>query len=206
MDEVIKVENTGNMEVFKSLVKTASFKRLQLFGASNEIVKEGKFPMGHFGIVDGSEIVDIGERFNCLVIDWRPKAMRIGDPITILYDFENAEFKKIVEESEVKDSGCMYGIEFLLFIPNHGFIPYFLCSASTRYEAGAFRANLGKVIELKSIFVKSAKFSWHAPKVIASNIPLEKMPSQEEIEAELKDFRNPESVIAERATEDERTR
>jgi hypothetical protein len=189
-EQLVKVEDSKHdAEVFKAISTTNNFKRLQLFGASSDEVKEGKFPMGNFGIVDNSEITNLGSSFNCYVVAWRPKALSIGEKLVFSYDIESPVFKDIMTSDE---DGNLYGPEFLLYIPNHDFIPYFLCSKSGRYEAGAFRLNIGKVIELKAIFIKGTKFSWHAPKVVASNVPLETMPSQDQMTIALNRFNNPE--------------
>ena len=157
--------------------------------------------MGHFALVDGQEMVDLGDKFDCLVIDWRPKALRTGEQMEILYDPSSEQFKKIVVESEVKDSGCMFGVEFLLWIPGKGFIPYYLNNTSSRYEAKPMRALIGKAATVKVIFIKGKQYSWHAPKVSSCSVPFESLPTEEEIRNEVKGFRTPENSIQDMAAE-----
>lgn len=188
-----------DMAVFNGLVEGSSFKRFQLFGSSNDATKEGKIGMGHFGIVDGQELIDAGDSVDCLICDWRPKAMRLGDEMLVLHDPEDEAFKKIVSEADVKDSGCMFGPEFMLWMPVHGFVPYFLNNKSSRYEARAMAALVGKAATIKSVLVKGKEHSWHAPKVKPCSVPFDSLPAEDEFKAEIERFRNPSIVQKEYA-------
>jgi len=116
-NELISMEDLGQAKYGDdqsfSLVSTASafLPRLQLFGANSEVVKEGKFPMGCYGLVRSKEqIDDLTKEVAVLVLGWRPKAMQIdGDDITTLYNPSLDAFKQIAAKSEESNSGCMYG-------------------------------------------------------------------------------------------------
>ena len=193
-EALVKVDSKHDLAVFNGLVEGSSFKRFQLMGSNSDIVKQGKFPMGHFAIVDGQEMDDVGDSVDCVIVDWRPKAMRIGEEMVVIHDAEDEEFKKIIAESDVQDSGCMYGPEFLLWLPEKGFVPYFLNNKSARYEAKAMFSLLGKAATIKSVLVKGQKYSWHAPKVKPCTVPFDNMPTEDEFNAELEIFRNPDKV------------
>jgi hypothetical protein len=206
MEEVVKADTGVTVyddSMFNSIAGSTGFKRIQLFGSSSNIVKSGKFPMGHFAIVDGQENLDLGTTFDCLVLSWRPKAIRTGDKMEIVYDPNCDAFKKIQAETEVEDSGCMFGVEFLLWLPTHGFIPYFLNNKSALYEAKPLRALIGKSATIKVIFIEGKKFSWHAPKVSSCTVPFDAgiMPSKETIDAEIKSFLTAEAKMEEMAKE-----
>ena len=184
-------------DVIDKFSSSQTFKRLQLFGSNSEVVKEQKFPMGHFGIVDGSDIIDLGESIDVLVLSWRPKAVRIGDAMEILYDPEDEAFKAIEAEVDVEDSGCMCGIEFLVYHPEHGFLPYFLANKSGLYIVKPLRDLRLRVATIKVTYVKGKKFSWHAPKVSRCSTPININVSEEIIKKEMELFNNPDSVMKE---------
>jgi len=208
-EALVPVSQKYDVGVFNGLVEGSAFKRLQLMGSNSELVKEGKFPVGHFSVVDGQEHNDIGDTFDCVIIAWRPKAMRVGDEVVVNYDADSEEFKKIVSESDVQDSGCMYGPEFLLWIPEKGFVPYFLNNKSSRYEARAMFALLSRAATIKSTLVKGPKYSWHAPKVKPCSVPIENLPKDEDLKTEVDSFMNPEKIqktFADEAAKDNRAR
>jgi len=191
-------------EDFKKIAGSTGFKRIQLYGKSSNIVGSGKFPMGHFGLVDGQEVMDLGSQFDCIVIAWRPKAMRTGETIEILYDPTVPNFQKIVDESEIKDSGCMFGIEYLLWLPEHGYLPFFLNNKSSKYEAPAFKAMIGKAATVKSILIETKRYTWHAPKIIKCTVPFTALPTEDEVRKEITSFNNPQEDEAEMAAEAEK--
>lgn len=193
-ETLVPVEQKHDVAIFNALVEDSSFKRVQLMGSNSQEVKEGKFTMGHFALIDGQEHEDLGDSIDCIILDWRPKAMKVKVDVVVLYDAESADFKKIVTDSEVQDSGCMYGPEFLIWIPAKGFVPYFLNNKSARYEARALYALIGKAATIKSILVKGQKYSWHAPKVKPCTVPLDSMPLEEDVKSEVDRFRSPEKV------------
>lgn len=192
-------------DVFNDMAKSTGFKRVQLFGSNSLEVKKGEIPCGVFAIVDGSETKVMGKTFDCLVLDWRPKAIRIEPVMEILYDSTCAEFKKIQAESTVKDSKCMCGIEFLLYIPKEGFIPYYLSNKSSMYEAKPLKALIGKAATIKTILIEGKEFSWHAPKVSSCSVPITDIPKPEDVAAEITAFRTPQAKMAEMAAEASKT-
>ncbi|HPT70861.1 MAG TPA: hypothetical protein PLE74_01105 [Candidatus Cloacimonadota bacterium] len=207
-NEIVKQENAVAVyddSVFNSIAGSTGFKRIQLYGASSNLVKSGKFPMGHFALVDGQDTLDLGQSFDCLVIAWRPKAIRTGDNMEIIHDPKSEAFAKIQAEAGVQDSGCMCGVEFLLWLPDHGFVPYYLNNKSALYEAKPLRALIGKSATIKVIFIEGKKYSWHAPKVTTCSVPLdEDLPSKETIEAEIATFQKPDDKMSEMAAEAEK--
>jgi hypothetical protein len=191
-------------DVFNSMAKSTGFKRIQLFGSNSLEVKKGDIPCGVFAVVDGSEKTVLGKSFDCLVLDWRPKAIRIEPVMEFSYDTTSDTFKAIQAESTVKDSKCMCGIEFLLWIPKEGFIPYYLSNKSSMYEAKPLRALIGKAATIKTILIEGKEFSWHAPKVASCSVPMAELPTAEDIDAEKANFRTPQATMAAMASEAEK--
>lgn len=113
------------------------------------------------------------------------------DAVITCFDHTDQMFKDIMAESEKKDSGCMYGPEYLVWIPSMKvFALFFMGSKTGRREAPALRALLGKAATLRTKLIESKQFSWHGPVVSACSTPFD-IPSQEEIAQEVEKFLNP---------------
>lgn len=183
---------------------------VKLYGAQTEEVKDGSFPMGHFGLIFGQEPpVDIGKEFDCVPLAWRPKAVRL-EPQTIIFDQKHAEYAAIRDDAEAAKGqmiGCMHGPEFLLWIPAQQELAlYHLCSATARREAANFNKFLLKPISVKSKLIKNKKFSWHGPTVLSCSTPLDSVPLTADNRKVVEVFQNPKNVIPEVAQEDSRSR
>lgn len=182
-------------ETFALIVKSGDYlPRCQLFGSNTNACKEGKIPIAHFGIVPNKEtIIDIGERFDCAVLGWRPRAIRInGDSIDNYYDPKDKEFIKVQEESDVKDSGCMFGPEFLLWIPaEKQFVLMHFNNKTARRVAPEMLGKVGKAATLKSKLIKTDKYTWHGPEILACTTPIAPLPTAEEVMAQVEKFNNP---------------
>jgi len=192
-------------EDMEKIASNTEFARIQLYGSNSQDVKDGRMTMGHFGCVVGKEIQDMGPTFDCIPIAWHPKAMLIvGDEVHAYYDIDSPEFQKIQEDSDNPDNeisnGNMYGPEYLLWVPTlDRFVPYFLGNKSSRYVAKAFSASLGRAATVSAQLVKKGKYSWHAPKVTACNVPIENVPDADKLKEEVDRFYNPEASGAEMA-------
>lgn len=182
-------------ETFALIAKSGDYlPRCQLFGGNSEACKEGKIAIAHFGIVPNKDtIVDIGAEFNCAVLGWRPRAIRLnGDTIDNYYDAKDKEFIKIQEESEVKDSGCMFGPEFLLWIPQTSqFVLFHMNNKTSRRVAPELLGKIGKAATIKSKLIKTDKYTWHGPEVLTCSSPLAPLPTAEDVMAQVNKFNNP---------------
>lgn len=200
----------SSLEVFQAIAKSGDYlPRVQLFGGNSEACKEGKIPIAHFGIVPNKDTIeDIGERFDCAVLAWRPRAIRIdGDAIDNYYDAKSPEFIKVQEEAEVQDSGCMYGPEFLLYVPSkQKFVLFHMNNKTSRRVAPQLLGQLGKAATIKSRLIKTDRYTWHGPEVLACSTPLSPLPTAEEVLSQLDKFNNPESSTAEAAEPESRER
>lgn len=194
--EMLKGGALAKEDQFDETMKSSSFlPRLQLFGGTSDAVKEEKVRQGVFGVVESKDnINDLGKEVNCLPLAWRFKAMMIADGEVISsYDSTSPQFEKIKLDSDTQDSGCMWGAEFLLWLPDIGFVTYFLSSKSSRREAKPLRGLIGQAATLKVELVATKKFKWHAPKVTACSAPFSTLPDMDKMKKELERFHNPET-------------
>ena len=162
-------------DVFKSTTKSGDFlPRLQLMTANSDKCKKKEFEQNHYAFIRDQNFQDIGESVDCLIVTWRPKAIEIGDQIISCFDSNHDEFKRIQEKSAEQDSGCMYGPEFLIYIPHlKEFATFFCGSKSSRREAPNIRALMTKPATFKSRFVETKKYSWQTPVVVTCSTPFE---------------------------------
>jgi hypothetical protein len=179
--------------VFSELAKGSDFlPRIQLYGGNSTIVKQGRFPMAHFALTESKDsIKDLTQEFDCLVISWKPKAMRFSDDgVLVVHDMKDPDFDKIKKDAEVFGNNCMWGPEFLLYLPSvKKFATFLMKNPTERREAPKLRALLGQSATIKSRLIESAKYSWHGPVVLDCATPFEKPPI-EDIRIELEKFKD----------------
>lgn len=187
-------------ELFDKTVTSGDYlARLQLMTSNSEKVKDGEFPMNHYALVKDQNFKDLGEAVDILLIEWRPKAIEIGEQILAVYDPDNGEFQRIQTESAGKDTGCMYGPEFLVWIPKaETFATFFMGSKSSRREAASVRALLKKAGTLKSKKITTPSFTWYSP-VIEKCTSAFDVPNQDDIMEEWTKFTNPPKSEVEKA-------
>jgi hypothetical protein len=196
---------TKSDDAFAMATKTGDWlSRLQLMTANSKKVSSGEFPMNHFALINGQTYRDLGITVDVLVIAWRPKAIEMGDEVISVFDVGDPEFIRIQEKSEIKDSDCMYGPEFLIWIPqSKEFATFFMGSKSARREAPGVKSRMLKGGTLKSHLVKTAKYSWQVPICVPCTTPFE-LPTPEAIAPEAEKFLNPPKSTVEKATEAEK--
>ncbi len=197
------VSKYSTEEAFAGVSTLGAFlPRLMLMSGNSTMVKEDKIGSGRWGLVQGKEVLDLTKETNVVVLGWRPKALKItDDEVVSIYDQKHPEFTKIAEQSEVKDSGCMYGAEFLVWIPSvKQFASYYMSSKTSRREAGPLKALMGAGATLKIQLIKNKKFSWHGPVITACTAPMD-LPIMEDIQKEVTKFNNPPAEETEAAPE-----
>lgn len=203
----LPVARHASDETFLTIASGAGFlPRLQLYGANSGDCKRGKIGMGRYGLVRvKDQIEDLTAVCNCLPLSWRPMALRIdGDEITAVYNPQNPEFQKIQEESEEKDTGCMFGPQFLLWLPDATpptFATFFCMNKTMRREAPNLKGLIGRAATLKSTLIESKKYQWHGPVVVPCSTPFQ-LPPQDEMRRVLDQFCNPKETEVETAPAD----
>lgn len=187
---------------FLEIAKASDYlPRLQLFGSNSDAVKEGKIGMAHYGVLTSKDgpITDLGTEVEVGILSWRPKALRIGDQVLAYYNPKNPAFIKVMEDSEIKDSGCMYGPEYMLWIPKGNcFASFHMSSKTARREAPKLKALMNAPVGagnglaiLKARLITTPQYKWHGPDVLPCTTPLSPLPDVEKLNTELQKFANP---------------
>src|SRR6185436_6827541 len=113
---------------------TTYLKRMQLYTASSAAITSGFIGSGRFGVpLAKDKIEDLGNSVDCLPVAWRFKAMKFGEAVISVYNPQSKQFKDIQNTAdEVPDSGCSYGLEFLVWLPSlKQFVTYFMNSKTS---------------------------------------------------------------------------
>jgi hypothetical protein len=167
---------------------------LQLCGASTNLCKEGKQPIGTYALVhDKTRHDDLGKSVNIFICGMRLKAFEMaGEGNFSFYDPKSDDFKRVARLSGEKDSGCMAGPEFLCYIPSKKmFATFFMASMSARNEAPAVKALLGRAATLTvSLAENKKKQKWHVTKTLPCSVPLDP-PDSAELTMQQNKFCNP---------------
>lgn len=181
------------------------FYRLQLYGGKSNAVQEGKIGPNHYGIPSEDDIIDLGSEVDVAVLVWRAKALSTQDePILESFDPETDLFKDIKNRSFQTNSGCMYGPEFLLYVPSvEKFLTFFMSSKTARREARKMEPLLRCAATLKSRIIKTAQYIWTGPVVLPCSTPLD-LPEPGILKNKIEKFLNP--PVVELAEEDSRER
>lgn len=175
--------------------------RLQLMTSASEICKKGEFPINHFAIIRDQNHQDVGESVDILVIAWRPKAMEMDEEVITSHDPTTELFIDIQNRSSQPDSGCMFGPEFLCYVPDaDAYVTFFMGSKSLRREAPNMKARLQKAATLKHKLIETKKYSWVSTIVTACSTPFD-VPSNEDILEQVEKFKNPSEPEIEKAEE-----
>lgn len=196
-NELIKIDDVEtnlqkNDELFDEVTKSGDYlPRLQLITSSTERCKAGEFPTNHYALITGQKYEDLGAQVDFIAVDWRAKALDTSGGVTISYDPKSDSFQAIRERSAVKNSGCMYGPEFLIYIPIvEKWATFFFGSVSSRREAPVLKALLRKAVTAKSQKIVT-QYTWYAPQIVPCSTPLN-TPSIEEVKVQLERFNNPQ--------------
>ena len=181
--------------------------RIQLMTANAAKCKEGSFPTNHYALVENQSYKDLGGNVDVLIICFRPKALEIGDGVVASHDTESELFGQIVERASQPDSGCMYGPEFLVWIPSEKrFATFFMGSKSARRESPAVKSRLKAAATLGARKVTTSKYTWFAPSCVACTTPLTAAPQPEDLGRVVESFLNPPAPTAEPADTSSRSR
>jgi hypothetical protein len=202
--ENLPVSKYADDKSFDSVSNTGSYlPRVQIMGGNSDLVQEGKINVGRVALIRSkTSYVDLGSEASFLVLSWRPKALRIvGGDVTSAYDPENKEFKKIAEESDIQDSGCMFGPEFLIYVPSEKcFATYHMASKTARRKAAEMRALMRRWATLGVEVIKAKGYTWQGPIVKICNTSYD-VPPGEEILAAVERFANLPQTETETAPE-----
>lgn len=187
-------------------IKSNSFTPyMKLYGSNSNEVKERKIPVGHYGMVDNQNLVDLGEVVSAVPIAWRWKAVRIiGEQFETFFNPNTDDYKSVKQAAKDKTPGNMFGPEVLLWLPEaKKFATWHMNNESAQKESGNLTSALGEAVILKSRLASSKKYKWEAPVVFASSTPCE-LPDEAELNQVAQAFANPretENKSVDEATE-----
>lgn len=170
---------------------------LKLYTSATDEAKEGKIPVLSYGITKkkGDPIVDLGKEPVVIPITYHFKALRKAPDGTYLmfHDHTSDAFKEVQKLSEVKDSGCMWGPEVLLFVPGQSefkYVSWFLMAMTTRPAAAEAMSFAGRPVRLGSEKRENKKKQvWFVPSIKPASESVE-APDPGEMEAAAVSFNN----------------
>lgn len=185
----------GDIEAFAKTVQSGDYlPRLQLMSSNSDKCKTGDFPVNHYALIRDQTFTDLGQEVDILVIAWRPKALEIDEELITSFDPESSTFKSIEERSVQPNSGCMYGPEFLVYVPdNKAFATFFMGSKSARKEAPNVHAKLQMAGTLSSKLIETKRYKWQSPIIKGCSTPFD-VPDQTDLQAEVDKFLNPKET------------
>ena len=191
-------------DVFSAIENSAFTARLQLITSKSKYGSDGTIPLNHYAYVSGGVPQDVGATVDAWVYDVRPMAMDnsgnfpifVHDP-KVVEGKATGEFKRIMEQSTVSDSGCSYGLEFLMYIPvKKGFATFFMGSKSSRQLSPFVKEHLNKPITLSSKKVEHPKYPYFTPHATECSTTFE-LPSEKAVIEEVTKFRTPKDTVVE---------
>lgn len=194
-------------EAFDAVAAASFLPQLKLGGSQSDPVKEGKVQMGNYYTKTGESVEDVGKEIDCIPLGWQPKALDFSDRGNIVSTVDHTSdlFKEIKAKADQKDSDCLCGFEFLIWLkePNK-FVTFYLCSKSQKKVAPDLEKLLGVASTFKAKLVSYKDYKWHVPVFVECPTPMTP-PSNEEINDAIIKFKaEPEEV--EKAPEDGRER
>ncbi len=184
--------------------------RLQLFTSASDVVKAGTFPINHYGLViSKDQIIDMEREVDVAFIAWRPRAIDASDRNNIRASSITSSdlFKEIKHTQDtVPNSGCMYGPEFLVWVPREEkFATVLFGSKTARNEAPKAGALMHKPATFKSRLIDNGENKWQAMVVIACTTPFQ-FPAKDEVNRVTAEFLAPKEVFGAEKVEAEVTR
>lgn len=203
--ELVPTSENASEDKALSVANSVDFHpRLKLCQGSGKEAQKGKVAKaGNYALITNKdEMEDLGDEVEIVICAARAKALQTGKMILTYFDPESPEFAEIKEKSKVKNSGCMYGPEYLIWLPNQNtYATLFMCSPTARRESRAVHSRLRKAALLKSHLIETEDYAWHGPIVKDLETEVTNLPPQEELLAEIEKFDNEQSSQVKMDTE-----
>jgi hypothetical protein len=184
----------------KSLATFNFLPRLQLLTPNSADVQDGKYPPNTYVLIKNKDNTDLGQTVTVTVVAGRPKAMDFNSGGCIVeFDYETERFKSIQSRSTQQQSNCMWGKEYLVYVPKvESFAGLFYGTPTARNSSPEIESLLPTRTPEGLIFhsavmsnqkVSNAKNpkGWYSFKCTGSEAPAE-LPSIEEVQEEMKKF------------------
>lgn len=124
-----------------------------------------------YALTVNDQIINLGKEVPVLVLASRPKAIRSkGGETEVYYEPNSDGFKKIQAISEERNSGAFWGMEFLLWHAEHGYMQWMCGSKSARNQINNMLGRMNKGVLLKTKHCKTPEYDWTAPLVVPTDI------------------------------------
>ena len=196
-NELVKIDGMPVVAVdekdFAAAVGGDWLPRFQVVDSNSKVGKKQLAKVGNYALVRSEDdVVDLTNQVDALVIHMRWTAIDTNeDSLSFSHDKESDEFKRIEEESKVQNSGCMWGPEFLVYLPSvKSFATFFCGSATARRESKNIFKLLRKAATFKTHLIENKRYTWWGPLVVECTSPFD-LPSEEEIKDQAVKFANP---------------
>ena len=162
------------------------------------------YSKGEYGIPgSGESIQNLGKSCDCLILARRPKALDVSNTDEILpcFDLNSKEFIRVAKASSATDSGCMFGVSFLVFErTSKRFLEYYAGTRSARERCKTLYRFLPKFhtkvlppVTFTSCLIEEDGYAWHTSEFNECPRSLD-MPSEDELSIELWRFFNPDPL------------
>ena len=165
-----------------------NFTSLRLMGSKSNEVETGLVKPGVWAVIGSDEPQVLASSIVALVVHMRYRALDYSSkPVRCTTDLKDPMYAEIEANSSVKDSDCMAGPEYLLYLPEtDSFEPYWLANKSSKFIHKKLLNAMRKAVTLKTVF-KQLKFNFWAPEVYSCDEVFE-IPSDDRILAAVTAF------------------
>lgn len=213
---------------FKEGAKGTKFlARLQLMTSRSDACSVDGFPVNHYAKIENKELTDLGESVDLLPLAWRTKALNSATMQTV-YDVKkilkhgdvgypteedtgdveipNPAWVAIELASTVKNSKCMYGIEFLVWMPVlKEFLAFFFGSKSSRGESPNLKVfyDEGQPATCGWRPMSNKEYKWSGPKITSCTTPIVDLPDWGTAAKLKQEFLNPPEETVEELVDSE---
>lgn len=173
---------------------------IQLVGGSSKLAKTGSVPIGVYVLVKNRTPIDMGKEFKGWVIQWRPRAMKMAkEGLLNFFDPHSKEFIDVQDTADSgKMTGCMYGPELLIWLPDRkNFATFFFANPTMRNEFPSIKTLMaqtggrGAFINFGIRLIENKGNSWHGPVTSGCSTPISEMPDPELFAENLRKFNSP---------------
>lgn len=221
------VSSYGDDDFKEGAKGTQYLARLQLMTSRSDACSVDGFPINHYAKIENREPTDLGESVDVLPLAWRTKALN-SDTMQTVYNVKkivkhgdadyptgtdigdveipNPAWFAIESASFVTNSKCMYGIEFLVWVPVlKEFLGFYFGSKSSRGEAPNLKVFLdaGSPATCGWKPMQNKSFKWSGPKVTACTTPMVDLPNWDAAAKLKHEFLNPPEETVEELADSE---
>lgn len=133
--------------------------------SSGALVTDHNIKPGNYCLVQGDNVENLGAKVDFIPLTHRAKAVDYEAGVNS-YDMDSNVFMDIKDRAGEKDSGCVYGLEFLAWLPScEKFVVMFCNSASLRRASSGILAREFKGVHGESNMVEGKKKNqkWAVP-------------------------------------------